>query len=152
MGSSIKLGTALTNMYAKCDCLDIAKKALKLFNEMRKLKIRPDDVTFLSMFTSCSYAGMANEGLNLLNLISNVYHIEPKGVNYGCIIDVLSRAGLLEEARKIVQNMSNSSVPSDWKGTAEHTFYSRIFMLHQERKLILNWFKSMKFWRQLTII
>ncbi|KAG5608111.1 hypothetical protein H5410_019392 [Solanum commersonii] len=141
MGSSIKLGTALIDMYAKCGCLDIAEKvfdempirdlicwnamisgfavngnglkALKLFNEMQKSRTRPDDVTFISMFTACSYAGMANEGLNLLNLMCNVYHIEPKGEHYGCIIDVLSRAGLVEEARKIVQNMPNSSVPSE---------------------------------------
>lgn len=141
MSISVKLGTAFIDMYAKCGCLDIAEKvfdempkrdvvcwnamisgfavngnglkALNLFNEMQSSGIRPDDITFLSMFTACSYAGMANEGLNLLNLMCNVYHIEPKGEHYGCIIDVLSRAALLEEARNIVQNMPNSSVPSE---------------------------------------
>ncbi|KAH0669643.1 hypothetical protein KY285_023803 [Solanum tuberosum] len=124
MGSSIKLGVALIDICVKCGCLDIADKvlaeipirdlicwnimipvvavngnglkALKLFNEMQKFRIRLDDVTFLSMFTRC-----------------NMYHIDPKGEHYECIIDVLSRAGLLKEARKIVQNMPNSSVPSE---------------------------------------
>ncbi|KAK4373248.1 hypothetical protein RND71_008632 [Anisodus tanguticus] len=141
MPLSCKLGTALIDMYAKCGCLDIAEKmfdempqrdlicwnamisgfamngngleALNLFNEMQSSGIRPDDVTFVSMFTACSYAGMANEGLNLLNLMCNVYRIEPKGEHCGCIIDILSRAGLLEEARNIVQHMPNSSVPSE---------------------------------------
>ncbi|XP_016452485.2 pentatricopeptide repeat-containing protein At2g20540-like [Nicotiana tabacum] len=141
MSMSLKLGTALIDMYAKCGCLDIAEelfdempqrdlicwnamisgfamngngsKALQLFNEMQSAGIRPDDVTFVSMFTACSYAGMANEGLNMLNLMCNVYHIEPKGEHYGCIIDVLSKAGLLKEAKNIVQNMPNLSVPSE---------------------------------------
>ncbi|CAN4075591.1 unnamed protein product [Withania somnifera] len=140
MSMSLKLGTALIDMYAKCGYLDIAEKlfyempqrdvicwnamisgfsmngnglkALNLFNEMQSAGIRPDDVTFISMFTACSYAGMANEGLNLLNLMCDVYHIEPKVEHYGCIIDFLSRAGLLEEARNIVQHMPDSSVPS----------------------------------------
>ncbi|XP_059309716.1 pentatricopeptide repeat-containing protein At2g20540-like [Lycium ferocissimum] len=141
MAMSLKLGTALIVMYAKCGCLDIAEKlfdempqkdlicwnamisgfamngngleALSLFNKMRNCGIRPDDVTFISMFTACSYAGMANEVLNLLNLMCNVYRIDPKGEHYGCIIDVLSRAGLVEEAKNVVQNMPNSSVPSE---------------------------------------
>ncbi|PHU28491.1 hypothetical protein BC332_00584 [Capsicum chinense] len=141
MPVSVKLGTAFIDMYAKCGCLNTAEKlfdempqrdlicwnamlsgfavngnglkALKLFNEMQIVGIRPDDVTFISMFTACSYGGIANEGLNLLNLMCNVYHIEPKGEHYGCIIDILSRAGLLEEARNIVQNMPGSSDPSE---------------------------------------
>ncbi|KAK6789612.1 hypothetical protein RDI58_013412 [Solanum bulbocastanum] len=113
MGSSIMLGTSLIDMYAKFGCLDITEK---VSDEMPKRNL----ICWNAMISgfavngnACSNAGMANEGLNLLNLMSNVYHIEPKGEHYGCIIDVLSRAGLLDEERKIVQNMPNSSVPSE---------------------------------------
>ncbi|KAK6157855.1 hypothetical protein DH2020_012103 [Rehmannia glutinosa] len=130
---SVKLGTALIDMYSKCGCLDLAEKvfdkmphrdvicwntmisgyamngngerALRLFGEMQRSGIRPDNVTFVSLFTACSYSDMANEGLNLLHIMYNVYNIEPKSEHYGCIIDLLSRARLVEEANAIVQRM-----------------------------------------------
>lgn len=138
---SVKLGTALIDMYAKCGCLDLAEKvfyempkrdvicwntmisgfamngngkgALRLFGEMEKNGVKPDDITFISMFTACSYSGMAHEGLRLLDVMCNVYGLEPKSEHYGCIIDFLSRAGLLEEANNIVQRMPNSTGSSE---------------------------------------
>lgn len=133
MPVSVKLGTALIDMYSKCGCLDLAEKvfdkmpqrdvicwntmisgyamngdgesALRLFNEMQKSGVRPDSVTFISLFTACSYSNMAHEGLHLLYIMCNVYNIEPKTEHYGCIIDLLSRARLIEEANAIVQRM-----------------------------------------------
>ncbi|CAI9096494.1 OLC1v1032656C1 [Oldenlandia corymbosa var. corymbosa] len=138
---SIKLGTALLDMYAKCGYLDVAEKvfyempkrdvicwntmlsgfalngnvkgALRLFSEMEHSGIKPDDITFISMFTACSYGGTATEGLRLLNKMCSVYGIEPKSEHYGCIIDILSRAGLLAEAKIIVEKMHSSKSPSE---------------------------------------
>ncbi|KAI5678943.1 hypothetical protein M9H77_09893 [Catharanthus roseus] len=141
MPLSVKLGTSLVDMYGKCGRLDLAeevfdkmpqrdlvcwnamisglamngngKNALRLFQEMEKAGIRPDDITFISMFTALSYSGMANEGLKLLDIMCNLYKIEPKSEHYGCIIDLLSRGGLLEEAKNIIQNMPNSNAASE---------------------------------------
>lgn len=142
MPLSVKLGTALVDMYAKCGCLDIAEKvfdkmphrdiicwnamfsglamngygenALKVFKEMENAGIRPDDITFISLFSALSYSGMAREGLKLLDTMCNVYKIEPKSEHYGCIIDLLGRDGLLEEAKDIIQNMmADSNSPSE---------------------------------------
>lgn len=138
---SVRLGTALIDMYAKCGKLDLAEKvfyemperdtiswnamisglamngegerALRLFHEMEKDGIQPDDITFIAIFTACSYSGMAFEGLRLLNSMFNVYKIEPQTKHYACIIDFLSRAGLFEEAKKLIDRMSNSSCPSE---------------------------------------
>ncbi|XP_027096971.1 pentatricopeptide repeat-containing protein At5g66520-like [Coffea arabica] len=138
---SVKLGTALMDMYAKCGYLDVAEKvfyemprrdvicwntmisgfamngngkgALKLFREMEKNGIRPDDITFISLFTACSYSCLAHEGLMLLDVMCNVYGLEPRSEHYGCIIDFLSRAGLLEEAKTIVHRMPNSNGSSE---------------------------------------
>ncbi|KAG8366422.1 hypothetical protein BUALT_Bualt17G0078000 [Buddleja alternifolia] len=129
----VKLGTALVDMYSKCGCLDLAKEvfdgmpqrdvicwntmisgygvngdgesAVRLFYEMEKSGVRPDNVTFVSLFTACSYSDMAQEGLKLLCIMCDVYNIEPKTEHYGCIIDLLSRARLVEEANAIVQRM-----------------------------------------------
>ncbi|KAL7091294.1 hypothetical protein ACP275_12G096500 [Erythranthe tilingii] len=133
MPVSVKLGTALIDMYSKCGCLDLAEQvfdklphrdvicwntmisgyamngdgesALRLFDEMQKLRVRPDNVTFVSLFSACSYSGMAKEGLRLLRTMCNVYKIEPTSEHYGCIVDLLSQAKLVEEANTIVRSM-----------------------------------------------
>ncbi|KAL2559215.1 Pentatricopeptide repeat-containing protein [Forsythia ovata] len=138
--SSVKLGTAVIDMYAKCGRLDLADEvfdemprrdvvtwnamisgyamngkgdyALEMFNQMQKVGVRPDKVTFISLFTACSYSNMAYEGLNLLYIMLDVYNIEPISEHYGCIIDFLSRAGLIEEANYIVQRMHIPDAPT----------------------------------------
>ncbi|KAI8528546.1 hypothetical protein RHMOL_Rhmol12G0156800 [Rhododendron molle] len=138
---SVKLGTALIDMYAKCGRLDLAEKvfgemperdtvcwnamisgwamhgngdrALQMFLEMEKAGIRPDDITFIAVFTACGYSGMAYEGLRVFNRMCNVYNIEPKTEHYGCMIDFLGRTGLIEEAKEIIGKMPNKSSPSE---------------------------------------
>lgn len=137
---SIRLVTSLIDMYAKCGNLVLAKKlfdgmperdtiswnvmisgmathgdgqsALKLFLEMEKAGVKPDDVTFIAIFTGFSYSGMAYEGVKLLSRMCTVYNIEPKSEHYGCIVDLLGRAGLFEEANGIIKGIPNSSSPS----------------------------------------
>ncbi|KAF2295006.1 hypothetical protein GH714_030118 [Hevea brasiliensis] len=73
----------------------------------------PDDVTFIAMLSACSYSGMAQEGLRVLDRMCNVYDIEPRSEHYGCMVDLLSRAGLLQEAKEMIQRMPNSSSSSE---------------------------------------
>ncbi|XP_022776782.1 putative pentatricopeptide repeat-containing protein At5g40405 isoform X2 [Durio zibethinus] len=138
---SLRLSTCLVDMYAKCGNLDMAKKlfdemrqrdvvswnvmvsgmamhgygesALELFRQMENDGVRPDDVTFIAVFSACSYSGMVFEGLRILDIMCNVYKIEPKSEHFGCIIDLLSRGGLFEEASQIIQRMPDSSNPSN---------------------------------------
>ncbi|XP_050237679.1 pentatricopeptide repeat-containing protein At2g20540-like [Mercurialis annua] len=138
---SIRLITGLIDMYAKCGNVDLAKKlfdempqrdvvcwnvmisglamhgdaegALKLFTEMEEAGFKPDDVTFIAIFSACSYSGMAYEGLRVLAKMCNVYGIEPKSEHYGCMVDLLSRAGLLEEAKEIIERMPVGSSSSE---------------------------------------
>lgn len=145
MAVGLRLGTALIDMYSKCGCLDLADKvfdkmrqrdvicynamisayamngdggsALDLFDEMQEAQIKPDSITFISLFTACSYSNMAHQGLRLLHLMCNVYRIEPRVEHYGCIIDLLTRAKLIEEANAIVQKMPISN-PSSSKEEA----------------------------------
>ncbi|XP_057448141.1 pentatricopeptide repeat-containing protein At2g20540-like [Lotus japonicus] len=138
---SIRLSTSLLDMYAKCGNLDLAKRlfdsmpdrdivcwnamisglamhgdgigALKLFSEMEKLGIKPDDITFIAVFTACSYSGMASEGLKLLDKMFSVYNMEPKSEHYGCLVDLLSRTGFFEEAMVIIRRITNSNNGSE---------------------------------------
>lgn len=57
--------------------------------------------------------GMANEGFKQLDIMCNVYKVEPKREHCGCIIDLLIRGGLIEEAKNTIQNMSNLNASSE---------------------------------------
>ncbi|XP_057949030.1 pentatricopeptide repeat-containing protein At2g20540-like [Malania oleifera] len=141
LAMSSRLGAALTNMYAKCGSLDLAKRvfngipqrgaicwnamisgmathgdgegALELFWKMEKAGVRPDDITFLAIFSACSYSGMAFEGLRVLNRMCAVYNIEPKSEHYGCIVGFLGRAGLFKEAKEIIRIIPDSSLSEE---------------------------------------
>ncbi|XP_010096577.2 pentatricopeptide repeat-containing protein At2g20540 [Morus notabilis] len=138
---SVRLGTGLVDMYAKCGNLDLARMvfekmpqkdtvcwnamisamamhgdgdtAFELFEEMEEAGVRPDDITFIAILTACSYSGRAYEGMRMLDRMCRVYQIEPKSEHYGCIVDLLSRAGLFEEASKMIQRLATSSNRSE---------------------------------------
>ncbi|KAK7274922.1 hypothetical protein RIF29_16023 [Crotalaria pallida] len=111
---SIRLSTSLLDMYAKCGQLKLAKTVFDLMPKrdivyMEKAGIEPDDITFIAVFTACSYSGMAYEGLRLLDKMCSTYKIEPKSEHYSCIVDLLSRAGLFEEAMTVIRRITSSS-------------------------------------------
>ncbi|KAJ0428256.1 putative tetratricopeptide-like helical domain superfamily [Helianthus annuus] len=57
------------------------------------------------MFGAFRHAGMTEEGWKLLSSMKSVYGVEPKIEHYSCVIDLLSRAGRLEEALNLIKNM-----------------------------------------------
>lgn len=82
------------------DCLE----AINLFNQMKTSAISPDDVTFLSLLSSCNHAGLIGEGLFLFHLMRE-YKIEPRMEHYINIVDLLGRAGFLSDAYGVVKDM-----------------------------------------------
>ncbi|MBA0598492.1 pentatricopeptide repeat-containing protein At1g11290, chloroplastic [Gossypium raimondii] len=125
--------TALVDMYAKCGAIHTARKlfdrmnerhvttwnamidgygthglgkaALELFNEMQKGVMKPNDVTFLSVLSACSHAGMVEEGLSYFTSMKRDYGIEPGMDHYGAMVDLLGRAGRLNEAWNFIRKM-----------------------------------------------
>nr|GME17950.1 pentatricopeptide repeat-containing protein At2g45350, chloroplastic [Ipomoea batatas] len=128
-----KLGVALIDMYAKCGSIDNAlgvfedikektvdhwnamigglavhgwgELAFDLFMEMERLSIEPDDITFIVVLNACGHAGLIKEGLMCFEIMRSVHQMEPKLQHYGCIVDILSRAGHMEEAIRFVEEM-----------------------------------------------
>lgn len=84
-----------------------AVDALNLFKEMQQSNSKPDRVTFLAVMSACSHAGFVDEGLNCFNLMVKGYGIKPTFEDYSCLIDLLGRAGRLNEAYGIVQTTPN---------------------------------------------
>ncbi|CAJ1933777.1 unnamed protein product [Sphenostylis stenocarpa] len=134
------LGTALVDMYAKCGCIDEALKvfehlpvknvytwtaiinglaahgdalgALNIFSCMLKGGIQPNEVTFVGVLAACSRGGFVDEGKRLFELMKNAYKLKPEMDHYGCMVDMLGRAGYLEDAKQIIDNMPMKPSPA----------------------------------------
>ncbi|KAL7141010.1 hypothetical protein ABFS83_08G025800 [Erythranthe nasuta] len=130
--TNIKFETALLDMYAKCGRLSSALQVFKsmpaknvvtwnamlgglamhgkgamvldMFNEMLQ-EIKPNDVTFTAVLSACSHSGLVDEGRKLFYSLENVYNIKPSMENYACMVDLLGRAGHLEEAEAVIRRM-----------------------------------------------
>nr|XP_043623405.1 pentatricopeptide repeat-containing protein At5g27110 [Erigeron canadensis] len=100
-----------TSMIAAYGAHGQASEALKLFREMKKMNIKPDRVVFLAVISTCSHAGLVNEGCYYFNQMVNDYGIEPKVADYSCLVDLLGRAGRLNDAYAILQK--NASIRED---------------------------------------
>lgn len=79
-------------------------KALKLFYQMRKEKVAPDGVTFKSILSACSHTGLIEEGIHIFSSMERDYGITPSDEHYGCLVDLLCRAGKLGEAYSILEH------------------------------------------------
>ncbi|KAI3988110.1 hypothetical protein MKX01_011899 [Papaver californicum] len=126
--------TALVDMYSKCGCIDLAlssfrrchkkknfstwnallgglaihchgKVALDHFNEMISCGVRPNEVTFLAILSACCHSGLVDEGRKQFSRMEKDYHLSPRIEHYGCMVDLLGQAGLLDEARELIKVM-----------------------------------------------
>jgi pentatricopeptide repeat protein len=86
----------------------LSKEALELFEEMCHVGIKPDHVTFIGVLTACCHAGEVEHGLRYLNAMNRTYGLEPAKEHYGCIVDLLGRAGRIHEAEELVSRIDDS--------------------------------------------
>ncbi|XP_008785939.2 pentatricopeptide repeat-containing protein At3g29230 [Phoenix dactylifera] len=131
--SATQVCNALVDMYSKCGCLDMAcrifdgmaekdlvswnslvqglamhghgEKALDLFARMKREGIRPDGVTFIGVLCACTHVGLIEEGQYYFSSMERDYGIVPQIEHYGCMIDLLGRGGLLNEAFDLTKSM-----------------------------------------------
>lgn len=124
---------ALIDMYAKCGCVEYAKKVfdgiaspslvtctsmivaaakfglaelvLDLFDEMVGRGVKPNGVTFLGILHACSHRGLVDVGLEYFDSMSRVYGIVPQAKHYTCVVDMLGRAGRIAEAYELTKSI-----------------------------------------------
>lgn len=94
--------TAMVNGYAEHGH---SKEAIDLFEKMHMVGLRPDSVTFIGVLMACSHAGLVDLGFHYFNSMSEKYKINPSKEHYGCIIDLLCRAGQLSDAEHMIRSM-----------------------------------------------
>ncbi|KAH0907312.1 hypothetical protein HID58_039139 [Brassica napus] len=127
----VMVGTALVDMYAKCGDIDSSMKVFRLmrgrnvvtwnalfsglamhgkgrmvidmFQEMVR-EVKPDDLTFSAVLSACSHSGLVEEGWRCFHRLRS-YGLEPKVDHYACMVDLLGRAGRIEEAENLMRGM-----------------------------------------------
>ncbi|WVZ09773.1 hypothetical protein V8G54_014303 [Vigna mungo] len=89
-------------------------KALKLFEEMCELDIKPDVVTMVAVLTACSHSRLVAEGQMLYKRMKDVYGIVPRLEHFACMANLFGRAGLLNKAKEVITGMPYKPTSSMW--------------------------------------
>ncbi|KMS97737.1 hypothetical protein BVRB_5g124120 [Beta vulgaris subsp. vulgaris] len=82
-----------------------ATLSLRIFEDLEKSGILPNSITFIGVLTACCHAGLVEAGENFFESMKDVYKMDPNIKHYGCMVDLLGRAGRLQEAEAIVESM-----------------------------------------------
>ncbi|KAK4253679.1 hypothetical protein QN277_010321 [Acacia crassicarpa] len=79
--------------------------AIELFERKVRQGMEPDHVTFTHLLSACSHSGLVEEGRYYFHIMSNVFGIQPRLDHYSCMVDLLGRRGLLNDAYELIKNM-----------------------------------------------
>ncbi|KAG0453776.1 hypothetical protein HPP92_025080 [Vanilla planifolia] len=129
----VYIGSALVDMYAKCGRIERslviffkleeknlfcwnsvidglamhgrAKDAFYIFSKMTESHVKPNSVTFVSILSACTHAGLVEEGRKMFLSMTMDHSIAPEMEHYTCMVDLLARAGFLEEALDLIRSM-----------------------------------------------
>ncbi|XP_062219289.1 putative pentatricopeptide repeat-containing protein At5g40405 [Phragmites australis] len=138
---NVMLETALVDMYCKCGCMEEAwrvfhgvrsgdvvlwnamigglamnghcERALELFRRMLEKGFVPNESTFIVVLCACTHTGRVNEGKEVFGSMRD-HGVEPRREHYGCLVDLLGRAGLVEEAEAVLLDMPMEPHASQW--------------------------------------
>ncbi|KAK2650569.1 hypothetical protein Ddye_018058 [Dipteronia dyeriana] len=136
------VGTSLIDVYSKCGSLACSRnvfdempnknlvswsamvsgygihgkgrEAVSLFHEMVASDITPDEGVVTSVLSACSHAGLVIEGKEIFDRMAKDYNIKPGLAHYSCLVDLLGRAGQLDEAYKLIKTMEVNPTSDIW--------------------------------------
>ncbi|KAJ1272625.1 hypothetical protein BS78_06G217600 [Paspalum vaginatum] len=132
LDTNVFVGTALVDMYSKCGLISTAEhvfagmtekstvsyttmisglgqhgfgeRALSLFYSMQEEGLKPDAVTFLAAISACNYSGLVDEGLAMYRSMGT-FAVVVTPQHHCCIVDMLAKAGRVEEAYEFVEGL-----------------------------------------------
>lgn len=79
-------------------------EAVDLFERMVREGMIPNHVTFLAILSACSYSGLSDCGREIFESMSRDYKVKPRAMHYACMIELLGREGLLDEAFALIRD------------------------------------------------
>ncbi|CAH8385184.1 unnamed protein product [Eruca vesicaria subsp. sativa] len=131
--ADIFVGNSLIDMYVKCGCVEdgylvfrkmmerdcvswnamiigfahngYGNEALVLFREMLGSGEKPDHITMIGVLSACGHAGLVDEGRYYFSCMTRDFGVAPRKDHYTCMVDLLGRAGFLEEAKNMIEEM-----------------------------------------------
>lgn len=134
--------SALLDLYAKCGCVDFAYslfmqmpfknlitwnsmisgfaqngrgiEAIRIFDEMNNFGVKPDSISFIGVLFACSHSGLLDQGRKYFDLMTKDYGIKASIEHYSCMVDLLGRAGEIEEAESLINSSEFSNDSSLW--------------------------------------
>ncbi|XP_073007203.1 pentatricopeptide repeat-containing protein At1g59720, chloroplastic/mitochondrial-like [Typha latifolia] len=141
---TVSVSNSLIDMYAKCGAIYIAfevfedieernivswnsiilglalhghaEKALALFDRMllESEYEEPNNITFLGVLCACSHGGLVERGRRYFEMMRDC-SITPNIKHYGCMVDLLGRAGLVREAYELIRTMPMEGNAVVWR-------------------------------------
>ncbi|XP_052189473.1 pentatricopeptide repeat-containing protein At5g19020, mitochondrial [Diospyros lotus] len=82
-----------------------AELSLQIFSDLQKRKIKLSEITFIGVLSACCHTGLVEEGEQHFKSMKRLYNIEPNIKHYGCMVDLLGRAGRLRDAEELISSM-----------------------------------------------
>ncbi|KAF2285551.1 hypothetical protein GH714_005428 [Hevea brasiliensis] len=81
------------------------EQAIKIFEQMRLADVEPNHITFVGVLSACSHSGLVDQGRYYFDYMKNNCGLQPTNEHYTCLIDLLGRYGLIDEAMTFVNQM-----------------------------------------------
>ncbi|KAL5544211.1 hypothetical protein UlMin_007995 [Ulmus minor] len=91
-----------------------AEKTFLLFEKIKEAGMKPDHATFTALLSACSHAGRVEEGFKYFRSMTEDYKIEPRLEQYTCMVDLLGRAGHLQQAYDMILAMPCAADDRIW--------------------------------------
>ncbi|KAK8691763.1 hypothetical protein V6N13_075261 [Hibiscus sabdariffa] len=130
--SNVVVGSALIDMYAKCGVLNAARnvfdsltsknlvswntmltgyaqhgyarEALDIYGMMQRADVKPNDVTFIGLLSTCAHAGLLKEGLYYYDSMIRDHGIVPRLEHLASIVNLLARKGETRRAYEFIRS------------------------------------------------
>ncbi|WJX52496.1 hypothetical protein P8452_38604 [Trifolium repens] len=93
----------------------LGEDAIKLFEEMQLLNVKPNHTIFISVLRACAHMGYVDKGLHYFRKMRSHYGLDPQMEHYSCMVDLLGRSGQVNEALKLIESMPFKADDVIWR-------------------------------------
>lgn len=83
----------------------LGRKVIETFEDMLKEGCKPDHISYIAVLSGCSHMGLIEEGKHYFDSMAKVFGISPTNEHFACMVDMLGRAGLLDQAKNLIDGM-----------------------------------------------
>ncbi|XP_047317433.1 pentatricopeptide repeat-containing protein At2g27610 [Impatiens glandulifera] len=89
------------------------EKAIEVFHEMLDKGLQMDNITFIGVITACAHAGLVEKGERYFEMM--VEKASPTMEHYSCMVNLYSRAGMLDKALNVINGMPFAADATIWR-------------------------------------